>query len=128
MQTRKFAASEKVYVSDINPENVSQDIRSRLQFIGFSEIIDSDSTVFIKPNLTDSKHTFGVTNTPLMIKTVIEVISPLVKRVIVGESDRGNHAFSADVSLRNHGIYDVAQHFSNVEVLNLSKLSRTMVD
>ncbi|MEI7827904.1 MAG: DUF362 domain-containing protein, partial [Euryarchaeota archaeon] len=121
------AHPERVYVSDISPKNLSQEIRKGLQFVRFEEIFDADSTVFIKPNLTDSVHKFGITTTPLMIQTIIEVVSPLVKRILVGESDGGNYAFSADVSLRNHGIYDVAQHFSNVEVVNLSKLSRTRV-
>jgi uncharacterized protein (DUF362 family) len=121
------ANSERVYISDISPKNLSQEIRNGLQFVRFEEIVDADSTVFIKPNLTDSVHKSGITTTPLMIQTVIEVVSPLVKRLVVGESDGGNYAFSADVSLRNHGICDLAQHFSNVEVVNLSKLSRTRV-
>jgi uncharacterized protein (DUF362 family) len=95
--------------------------------VRFEEIVDPDSTVFIKPNLTWSVHQFGVTTTPLMIQTVIEVISPLVKRLIVGESGGGNYQFSGEASLRNHGIYDVAQRFSNVEVVDLAKLPRTRV-
>lgn len=125
--TDSSAHPERVYISDISPKNLSQEIRNGLQFVRFEEIVDADSTVFIKPNLTDSVHKFGITTTPLMIQTVIEVVSPLVKRLLVGESDGGNYAFSADASLRNHGIYDIAQHFSNVEVVNLSKLSRTRV-
>lgn len=128
LDTDGSAHSERVYISDISPKHLSQEIRNGLRFVKFDEIVDADSTVFIKPNLTDSVHKFGITTTPLMIQTVIEVLSPLVKRVLVGESDGGNYSFSADVSLRNHGIYDVAQHFSNVEVVNLSKLSRTRVD
>lgn len=127
MQAGESAASEKVYVSDISPENLPQEIRSGLQFVRFQDIVDTDSTVFIKPNLTDKAHTFGITTTPLMIKTVIEVVSPLVKRVVVGESDGGNYSFSADASLRSHGIFDAAHRFSNVDVVNLSKLSRTRV-
>jgi len=125
--TDDSARSARVYISGISPKNLSQEIRNGLQFVRFEEIVDSDSTVFIKPNLTDSVHKFGITTTPLMIQTVIEVVSPLVKRLIVGESDGGNYAFSADVSLRNHSVYDAAQDFSNVEVINLSKLSRTRV-
>jgi uncharacterized protein (DUF362 family) len=125
--TDDSAHSERVYLSDISQKNLSQEIQNGLQFVRFEEIVDADSTVFIKPNLTDSKHTVGVTTTPLMIKTVIEVTAPLVKRVIVGESDGGNYSFSADTSLRNHGIFDAACQFSNVDVVNLSKLPRTRV-
>jgi uncharacterized protein (DUF362 family) len=125
--TDDSARSERVYISDISPKNLSQEIQNGLQFVRLEEIVDADSTVFIKPNLTDSVHKFGITTTPLMIQTVIELVSPLVKRLVVGESDGGNYAFSADMSLRNHSVYDAAQRFSNVEVVNLSKLSRTKV-
>lgn len=94
----------------------------------FQDVVNADSTVFIKPNLTDSSHKPGITTTPLMIETLIEVISPLVKRVFVGESDGGNYAFSADASLRNHGICDIARRLPNVEAVNLSKLPRTKIE
>jgi len=105
--------SEKVYVKDINPRTLSQEIRNGLQFINFKKLVPPDSTIFIKPNLTDSTHKPGITTTPLLIKTVIEELSALVERVFVGESDGGNYAFSADTSLRNHGIYAAAQHPKN---------------
>jgi uncharacterized protein (DUF362 family) len=126
-RTSNSAPSEKVYISDISPENLAQEIRNGLQFVRFEEIVDADSTVFIKPNLTERIHKYGITTTPLMIQTVIEVVSPLVKRLIVGESGGGNYQFSAETTLKNHGVYDVANNFSNVEVVNLAKLPRTRV-
>ena len=119
--------NSRVYINDINEQNLLQEIRKGLEFIQSSEIINKNSTIFIKPNLTDVVHKPGITTTPLMIKTVIEVFSPLVKKVYVGESDGGNYSYSADASLKNHGIYDVANNFPNVEVVNLSKLPRTRV-
>lgn len=119
--------SPKVYINDINDQNLLQEIQKGLEFIQSNEIINKNSTIFIKPNLTDVAHKPGITTTPLMIKTVIEVFSPLVKKIYVGESDGGNYSFSADMSLNNHGIYDVANDFPNVEVVNLSKLPRTRV-
>lgn len=119
--------NSKVYIGDINEENILQEINTGLDFIQINEIINKDSTIFIKPNLTDVIHKPGITTTPLMIKTVIEVFSPLVKKIYVGESDGGNYSFSADMSLNNHGVFDIAECFSNVEVVNLSKLPRTRV-
>lgn len=116
-----------VYINDINEQNLLQEIQSGLEFIRSNEIIDKDSTIFIKPNLTDVVHKPGITTTPLMIKTVIEALSPLVKKIYVGESDGGNYSYSADSSLKNHGVFDVATNFPNVEVVNLSKLPRTRV-
>jgi len=81
-----------------------------------------DSVIFVKPNLTDAVHKPGITTTPQMAKAVIEALAPMVRKVYVGESDGGNYSFSADVALRNHGITEAAKRFSNVEVVNLSKL------
>jgi uncharacterized protein (DUF362 family) len=105
--------SEKVYVKDINIETFLLEIRHGLQFINFKKNVPPDSTIFIKLNLTDSAHKSGVTTTPLLIKTVIEELLGLVEGVVVGESDEGNYAFSADTSLRNHGMYAAAQHRKN---------------
>lgn len=119
--------SPKVYITDIDEQNLSQEVQRGLEFIGSSNIINKNSTIFIKPNLTDVVHKPGITTTPLMIKTVIDVLSPLVKKIYVGESDGGNYSFSADMSLKNHGIFDIASNYENVEVVNLSKLPRTRV-
>lgn len=117
----------RVYINSVNEQNLFQEIQNGLEFIRSNEIINKNSTIFIKPNLTDVVHKPGITTTPLMIKTVIEVFSPLVKKIYVGESDGGNYSFSADMSLKNHGVFDVANDFPNVEVVNLSKLPRTRV-
>ncbi|HEY9246335.1 MAG TPA: DUF362 domain-containing protein, partial [Candidatus Methanoperedens sp.] len=116
-----------VYINDINEENLLDKIRHGLEFIRFNEIINENSTIFIKPNLTDAVHKPGITTTPLMIRTVIEAFSLLARKIYIGESDGGNYSYSADRSLRNHAIFDAASKFSNVEVVNLSKLPRTRV-
>jgi hypothetical protein len=74
-----FTHSERVYVSDISPETLAQELRNGLKSIEFRKIVDTDSTVFIKPNLTDSNHNFGISATPLKIKMVVEAVSLLVK-------------------------------------------------
>lgn len=121
------AKNPKVYINTINEQNLLEEIQKGLEFIKVNEIINENSTIFIKPNLTDFVHKPGITTTPQMIKAVIEAFSPLVKKVFVGESDGGNYSYSADTSLENHGIFEVAKHFPNVEVVNLSKLPRTRV-
>jgi uncharacterized protein (DUF362 family) len=116
-----------VYVDAINERNLLQKIKCGLDFVGAEKIINKKSVIFIKPNLTDVVHKPGITTTPTMIKAVIEIFSPIVKKVYVGESDGGNYSFSADNSLKNHGVFEVAKKFSNVEIVNLSKLPRTKV-
>lgn len=116
-----------VYISDISEENLLNELENGLKFINSNEIINNNSIIFIKPNLTDYVHKPGITTTPFMIEKVIETFSPLVKKIYVGESDGGNYSFSADTSLKNHGIFDIARRFQNVEVVNLSKLPRTRI-
>jgi len=116
-----------VYVSDVSEKILLQEIHRGLKFIKYKEIINEDSRIFIKPNLTYELHKPGITTTPLVTKTVTEVLSPLVKKIYIGESDGSNYSFSADMSLRNHGVFDFAKNFSNVEVVNLSKMPRTRI-
>jgi len=116
-----------VYINTITEQNLLEEIQNGLEFIQTSEIINKNSIIFIKPNLTDVIHKPGITTTPQMIKAVIEALSPRVKKIFVGESDGGNYSYSADTSLKNHGVFDVANCFPNVEVVNLSKLPSTRV-
>ena len=119
--------NSRVYLNTINEQNLLEEIQKGLEFIKVNEIVNKDSKIFIKPNLTDFIHKPGITTTPQMIKAVIEAFSPRVNKIYVGESDGGNYSYSADTSLKNHGIFDVARNFPNVEVVNLSKLPRTRV-
>jgi uncharacterized protein (DUF362 family) len=117
----------KVYVNDINEKSVLHELQNGLEFIQFRSIVDNKASVFIKPNLTDRSHKPGITTTPLMIRTVVNAVAPCVSSVTIGESDGGNYSFSADASLKNHQVYDIADEYENVDVVNLSKLPRKTV-
>ena len=117
----------KVYINDISEQSLPGVLKEGLDFIDVSGIIDGSSVIFIKPNLTDIVHSPGITTTPAMIKAVLETLSPMVKKIYIGESDGGNYAFSANMSLKNHNVYDYAKGLKNVEVVNLSKLPRVRV-
>jgi uncharacterized protein (DUF362 family) len=110
--------TSKVYISDIDENGALQEIQNGLEFIQFRSIVDSNASVFIKPNLTDRSHNPGITTTPLMIRTVVKAVAPLVRKVIIGESDGGNYSFTADDSLQNHQVYDIAEEYENVDVVN----------
>jgi len=120
-------STSKVYINDIDENSVLQEIQDGLEFIKFTSIVDSNASVFIKPNLTDRSHKPGITTTPLMIRSVVKAVAPLVGKVIIGESDGGNYSFTADDSLKNHQVYDIAAEYKNVHVVNLSKLPRQTI-
>ena len=117
----------RVYINGISEDSLQAEVEKGLEFVGAGGIIDGSSTIFIKPNLTDIVHKPGITTTPAMIKAVLTALSPMVKKVYIGESDGGNFAFSANNSLMNHNVYHYAKAFKNVEVVNLSKLPRRRV-
>lgn len=119
--------SARVYINDIDEQNLSSRISEGLDFIEAGSIIDSSSVIYVKPNLTDITHKPGITTTPRMIKAVLEALAPRVKKLYIGESDGGNYSFSADMSMKNHGVHEFARAFRNVEVVNLSKLPRSKV-
>lgn len=119
--------ASRVYISDISEDSLPAEVKKGLEFTGAGDIIDSGSTIFVKPNLTDIVHKPGITTTPAMIKAVLGALSPMARKVYIGESDGGNYAFSASMSLKNHGVYDYAKNFDNVEVVNLSRLPGTRV-
>lgn len=120
--------NSKVYINKITDSNLQSEIKKGLDFIDYSTIINDKSVIFIKPNLTDVFHRPGITTTPKMIKAVLEVLSPLVKKIYIGESDGGNYSYSADAALENHKINEFAISFPNVDAVNLSKLSRTRIE
>lgn len=119
--------SARVYINDISERDLPSKIDEGLDFIEADRIIDSDSVIYVKPNLTDITHKPGITTTPRMIKAVLEALAPRVRKLYIGESDGGNYSFSADMSLKNHQVKEFAGAFPNVEVVNLSRLPRTRV-
>lgn len=107
-----------VYVSKIT--NLKEDVLKSLEFINWKERVETDSTVFIKPNFTFPYYREGITTNPELLKTLLEIIKNRADRVIVGESDGGNHSFSADDAFKGHGMYEICRE-TGVELVNLSR-------
>jgi uncharacterized protein (DUF362 family) len=62
----------------------------------------------------------------LVLKEVLAIIKDRADRVIVGESDGGNHSFSADAAFRGHGMYEICKE-SGAELVNLSTIQAETV-
>ena len=117
-----------VYVSKFEKDShIGLDIEKALDWLDVDRFISTDTTVFLKPNLTWSVYKPGITVRPEFIESLVAVLSRKAKRVIVGESDGGYHLFGADEAFENFGLMDLVKKYPGVEVVNLSKLPSEQV-
>jgi len=114
-----------VYVKSI--DDIQKNLSEGLSFIEWTKIITPGSTVFIKPNLTWTEYTPGVTTSPDLIRCLISIIKDRAGRIIVGESDGGNHAFTADDAFRGHGLDRICRE-QGIELVNLSRLPSVEIE
>lgn len=113
------------YISKVT--NLKQDIKKSMEFINWKDRVKSDSTVFVKPNFTYPYYKEGVTTSPELIKAFLELLKDMADTVILGESDGGNHSFSADDAFKGHDMPKICKD-TGVELVNLSKLSSRTVE
>jgi len=113
------------YITEIN--NLKDDLFKSLEFINWKKQVKKDSTVFIKPNFTYPYYKEGITTNPELLKNLLEIIKDRADKVIVGESDGGNHSFSADDAFEGHNMYEVCKE-AGADLVNLSKLPFIFVE
>ena len=117
-----------VYVSKFEKDgSTERDIEKALDWLDVDRFISTDTTVFLKPNLTWPLFKPGVTVRPEFTEALVAVLSRKAKKVIVGESDGGYHLFGADEAFQNFGLTDLGKKYPGVEVVNLSKLPAEQV-
>lgn len=113
------------YISRVT--DLKGDIKKSLEFIKWKDRVKSDSTVFIKPNFTYPYYKEGVTTSPDLIKAFLEILKDRADTVILGESDGGNHSFTADDAFKGHNMPEICKE-TGVELVNLSKLPSRKVE
>jgi len=109
-----------VYVEKIE-RGLESELSKGLEFVGWKEHVKKDSTVFLKPNFTFPVHREGITTSPSLLRALLKILRNRTSNVIVGESDGGNHSFTAEQSFKGHGMYETCKEMG-VELVNLSKL------
>lgn len=114
------------YVAEVD-ENLKMSLIKSLEFIEWKKAIKTDSTVFIKPNFTFPYYKDGITTNPELLRNLLEIIKDRADNVILGESDGGNHSFSADNAFEGHKMYEICKE-AGVELVNLSKLPSKFVE
>lgn len=112
----------KTYVARIEGmDQLRAQLREALGWMEWEKIVQPETRVFIKPNLTWQTPTPGVTTTPAFIEAVVSVMRERSNSIMVGEADGGYHSFVAEDAFQSHGLYDLSQRYG-VELVNLSKV------
>jgi uncharacterized protein (DUF362 family) len=118
-------ANYSAYISKIS--TLKDDLLKALEFVNWTEQVERGSTVFIKPNFTYPYYKEGITTSPELIKSLLEIVKDRADRVIVGESDGGNHSFTAEDSFNGHNMYKICKD-TGAELINLSKIKAVFVE
>lgn len=106
--------------------DIHQNINDGLKYINWDKIVANNSTVFIKPNFTYPFYKPGITTSPIILRELLGLIKDRVDRVIVGESDGGNHSFTADQAFKGHNMYDICKE-TGAELVNLSNIPSKII-
>jgi len=96
-------------------------LRKALQFIDWEKCIHKNSAVFVKPNFTFPYYKEGITTSPQLIKNLLEILKERTDNVILGESNGGNHSFTAEEAFEGHGMHKICKEVG-VKLVDLSNL------
>lgn len=107
--------------------DLKRDIGDALSFIGWETCVKSGDTVFVKPNFTYPFSKEGITTNPLVLRYLLELLKDRASHVIVGESDGGNHSFTADQAFKGHGMHDICRE-TGAELVNLSRMPSRYIE
>ena len=107
----------KVYLNPIR-EPLEEQLEEALEFVDWKTIIQPDSTVFIKPNLTWPDPKPGVTTSLPFIEALLAILTRRTHKVVLGESNGGT--FLAEEAFAKHGLPELCQKYG-VALVNLSR-------
>lgn len=108
----------KVFVNHIGT-SLEDNLQVVFEWLEVSRVIQRESRVFLKPNLTWKVPTNGVTTSPAFIEKVVAAIRGWTPYITVGESDGGYHSFKAEEAFASHGLYRLQDAYGT-RVVNLS--------
>lgn len=113
------------YISKI--DDLKLDIKKGLEFVKWKREVKKDSTVFVKPNFTYPYYKEGITTSPNLLRYLLEILKDRAEKVILGESNGGNHSFSAADSFKGHHMPEICRDIG-VELVNLSNTPSRFVE
>lgn len=114
------------YITEVN-EGLKRSLLDSLEFISWKKYLKKDSVVFVKPNFTFPRYKEGVTTSPELLRSLLEIVKNRSGNIILGESNGGNHSFKTEEAFRGHRMYEICKEIG-VELVNLSNLPSKSVE
>jgi uncharacterized protein (DUF362 family) len=102
-------------------KSLKDNLKQAFETLDWKKYIKSDTKVFVKPNFAVPFFKPGVTTNADIIEATLGILKDRASEVYVGEADGGDESFTAEYSLKNHGIPEICKK-TGTEMLNLSKL------
>ncbi len=118
--------NHRVFIDRVD-KGIEETLKQGLAFIDWEKIVKKNARVFIKPNFTSPRPEKGVTTNPDVIRSLLEILSERTNSIIIGESDGGNHSFSADEAFEGHDMYRICKE-TGAKLVNLSTLPSQSVE
>ena len=121
-------SKEQVAIVKVEEQRLDRALQEMVSLLGgLEEILPPNSRVLVKPNFTFPYYQEGITTSPEFLRCLLELLKSKTDRVIVGESDGGNHSFTAEDSFEGHNMYEICKE-TGVELVNLSKLPTETIE
>ena len=118
----------RAFISRLSSRSYLECIREGFEFIDLARLIDANSRVFIKPNLTYPTYRPGVMTSPEAIEAAIVALKDFTPHLYVGDADSGGYyPFSMEKVYGDIGMYELGKRH-DVEIVNLSDLPRKTVE
>jgi uncharacterized protein (DUF362 family) len=120
--------TKKHIVTGFNFDKTSlkTNLKDALEKMNWRDFIKSDTRVFVKPNYALPFFKPGVTTNINVVEDLLSILKDRASEVYIGEADGGDESFTAENSLKNHGLTEVCKKTGS-EMLNLSKLDQVKV-
>lgn len=113
-----------VIAERLNESGIEAQMYNAAHAIGLERDIKSSRAVFIKPNLTYPLYRKGVTTRVEFVRSLVSVLKKLNAgiKIYIGEGEGGYNSYSMTNAFQDMGFMDLKDSFSNVEIINLSKV------
>ena len=107
-------------------DNLERDLKTALEQLKWRDYIKTDSRIFVKPNYTVPFFVPGITTNRCVVEALLGILKDRVDEVFVGEADGGDESFTAEYSLKNHGVPEICKK-TGATMINLSEVRRVRV-
>jgi uncharacterized protein (DUF362 family) len=118
----------KAFIAPITSISYVERIREGFAFIDFARLVNAQSHVFLKPNLTYPTYRPGVMTSIEAVEAAVIALKDFTPHVYIGDSDSGGYyPFSMEKVYAEIGMYDLGKRHG-VEVVNLSHVPRKTIE